>query len=455
MIGRIIKQAKTIEWKLLIGFGVLLFLITAIGIIGIQQIYSFSARVSVLGNRYFPMQRAISEMKVSNSVYAVAIRNYIYWKLSRYLEAAKFSSRSQMADDAINSFSRNLNTYTRLARTSQERQWATHVTALHEDVASFGASIITLVDEATGSNQKAIDTRLQKNIDKMLMNFESKLYTIDNFLDTNLLQNNLSAIQHQLGYAEAARRQGLLLLWWALFFALFLGFEIAYFVYRDRRRERLRREKLVQRMIKFEEKERQNLSFQVHNQMGQDLGALKIFLGIIEKKAGKSKELDQSKSTLTKLIEKAHNISELLRPPALDEVSLEEIIEGLIFQYKPLIEAEFHYCRSPEAIKISQESSLTFYRVAQEALTNIVKYSQAKNVSISFEKNDESVKISVTDDGIGFDYNAFIRKPHRRKEDILQLGLLGLRERIELLGGQMKVESAPNRGTSIIVTLPV
>jgi signal transduction histidine kinase len=113
----------------------------------------------------------------------------------------------------------------------------------------------------------------------------------------------------------------------------------------------------------------------------------------------------------------------------------------------------YNYARPQEEIKISAEYSLTLYRVVQEALTNIAKYSTAKNVEISLEKTSDSVCLGVSDDGVGFDYDAYLDQPARRKDDKMKLGLQGLRERIELLGGKMIVGAEPGRGTRIDVVL--
>ena len=77
------------DWKLAGGFSALLFLIVAIGLVGISRIESLGKTVDDLGGRYFPMQQAALEMRVSNSLYAMSIRNYVFWRSARYLEAAR------------------------------------------------------------------------------------------------------------------------------------------------------------------------------------------------------------------------------------------------------------------------------------------------------------------------------------------------------------------------------
>ena len=91
----------------------------------------------------------------------------------------------------------------------------------------------------------------------------------------------------------------------------------------------------------------------------------------------------------------------------------------------------------------------------QEAFTNIAKYSHAKNIEIILRRKEDSVYLSVSDDGVGFDLESFMKRPWRRKEDKVRLGLQGLKERMELLGGSLSVYSAAGRGTKLEAELPI
>jgi signal transduction histidine kinase len=211
---------------------------------------------------------------------------------------------------------------------------------------------------------------------------------------------------------------------------------------------------MVQDMVKFEERERQNLSFQVHNQMGQDLSALKMYLGILESKTGKLEEVEESKNILNRLINTMHDISELLCPPGLDEIGLVSMMEGLIESYRKLTGAVFEFKKPQAELNISREYSLTIYRIAQETLNNIAKYSKAGKVNMALTSGADHVELRIQDDGIGFDYEGLSRNPGRRKTDKAQLGILALKERVEILEGTMQIKTAPGQGVLIVVCLP-
>jgi len=446
-----------VDWKLAGGFSALLFLMVTIGGIGIFQIQFLSKSIDDLGKYYFPLQKAALEMRIDNSLYATGIRNYIFWRSARYLEAAKDAANQEAINTARIGFQGQLAGYTSFARTARQRQWIKRVRVLEQELYGVGEKIVDEADrlENTGGIQRR---KIEDAIDKLVMVFENKLHKIDEFIDGNIQKANLEAVEEKLYLAELAKKRAIKLLIWSLILGLGLGGETAWLIYRNHKSEQERRKKLVQRMIRAEELERQNLSFQVHDQMGQDLSALMIYTDLIDKKLDPSnkevkEDILQSKKILSDLIDKSHNIAELLRPPALEEIGLVDTIAGLIFQYKHITSIEFSSNLPAEPLNLPGEYSLILYRVAQEGLTNIVKHSQAKKVEISLEKKANAVYLTVADDGIGFNYKQPLLR--RRKEDKLKLGLLGLRERIELLGGKMTVNTAPGRGTTLIVNLPI
>lgn len=449
-----------IDWRLGGGFAALLFLIVAIGLIGINQIQSLSMTVDELGRRYFPIQQAALEMRINNSLYAMGIRNYVFWHSSKYLEAARAGASLEALNAALEAFERSLSSYASFAQSDRQRQWVKRISLLQQELRLIGERIIDAVDEVEKISASPKREELEEAINRQLMIFESRLYRIDDFLDANVQKANLEAVRGQLKSADLARRRALALLRWSLILALLMGGQTAGFVYSNRRRDRERREQLMHRMIALEEEERRNLSLQVHDQMGQDLSALKIYLDLTDRKLLEAKEdamrdLTEGKRILDGLIEKSHNIAELLRPPALDEIGLVETIESLILQYKQMSGIKFTYQKPESPVKLSGEHSLVLYRLTQEGLTNIVKHAQAKKVKLELELLDKVIRLSIEDDGVGFDYKNLLKRLRRRKADRVKLGLLGLKERVELLGGSLDIRTAPGAGTRLIVELPV
>ncbi|MFH1046418.1 MAG: ATP-binding protein [Candidatus Omnitrophota bacterium] len=458
-----------VDWKLAGGFSALLLLIVAIGAIGMIQIQSLSKTVDALGRRYFPMQKAALEMRVNNSLYAMGIRNYIFWRSAKYLEAARTAANKEAINSAVAAFDVQLKNYSEFAHAlyqdtpsvislTDQEQWIGNIQGSQQELRSIGDRILELVDQID-SAEITKKRELEDAVNKLLMAFESKLYIIDGFIDGNVQKATLEAVRAQLVEAEAARKRAITYLVWSLVLGLGIGSETAFLVYRDRRREREHREKLVREMIRIEEEERKSLSLQVHDQMGQDLSGLRIYLDLINKHLPDTdddakKSIQEGKKILSGLIEKSHNIAEMLRPPALEEIGLVDTIESLILHYRQLSGIHILYEKPDQVIKLPGEYSLLLYRVAQEGLTNILNHAQAQYVEVRLEMDRAKVHLLLQDDGVGFAYEDFVRQPHRRLDDRLKMGLVGLRERVEILGGSMEVKSAPNRGTQLCVELP-
>jgi signal transduction histidine kinase len=148
----------------------------------------------------------------------------------------------------------------------------------------------------------------------------------------------------------------------------------------------------------------------------------------------------------SKTLDEVHDLSMRLRPRVLDDLGLAAALERLAHEwqarYKIPVDVAIQWSE-----RLPGEIETALYRIVQEALTNIARHAQAKSVSILIEKRGNSIRAIVEDDGIGFDPSAQRGERH--------LGLLGMRERAELLGGALTIESAPGHGTSIFIEIPL
>lgn len=439
------------EKRLVIGFGLFLILTAGIGVIGISQINTLTETIEDFQKRYLPKERLILEMKTENAFYAMGVRNYVSWRISKYLQAVSIASDIALIEKASAKFKDYLEQYYSLSEAPQERNWVAVIERLAQDLEGTGKKLIEFVDDPAPDREK---------VSRFLIFFENKFYEIDGLLANTLSKNNLSDIEEQLKLTYKQKDVSLSILAVSLIFSSILGIVIAVLVYRSLEEERRRREWLVHKMIRLEEEERKNLSRQIHDQLSQDLSALKIYLELMEEHMDASSdelrgEIKKSKEILDNLIYRGHHISELLRPPELDDLGLVESISALVSEHQKIVAGRYHYYKPTQELTLSPEYSLTLYRVVQEALTNIVKHAKAKAVTVSLQKKDNRLYLAVTDDGKGFDYEKFLSLPRRRREDRLKLGLQGLKERIELLGGKLEIKSQSGQGTKISVELVV
>lgn len=440
------------------GFVGLLGLIIAMGLIGIRQISDLNRVAKSLARTDIPLQNAVFEMRINNARYATAIRNYLSWRHVRSLEAASIVQQQDLSRSASDNFNSFLSQYVSLRESSQASQWASTIRYSEEQMLSLGEKMVVLADQMEGLSGSEKEN-VQASLARMQREFESKVFWIDAFLENPMQREILEKLEKKLTEAESGQKRAIFLLQISLAVAILLGILTAFLTYSRMKQDQRHREALWRRFVSAQEEERNNLSLQIHDEMGQDLSGLKIYLALLEKEGEtlpvESKEkIIKAKNILDELMKKTHNISEILRPPEIDEVGLLQSIDGLILQNKEITRAEYE-CRMPEKEPmISPEEKLVLYRVVQESLTNIAKYSEARHILIQLEADAQKVLLLIQDDGIGFNLQA--QKHHlRRKEDKMKLGLEGLRERIELLDGVLRIYSQPGEGTKLEVEMPV
>jgi signal transduction histidine kinase len=215
-----------------------------------------------------------------------------------------------------------------------------------------------------------------------------------------------------------------------------------------REREALRRQ-LMEKVIATQEDERRRIARELHDSTSQNLTSLIVGLRMMEAQcahcASPTKAADL-RDVASKTLDEVHDLSMRLRPRVLDDLGLAAALERLAHEwqarYKIPVDVAIQWSE-----RLPGEIETALYRIVQEALTNIARHAQAKSVSILIEKRGNSIRAIVEDDGIGFDPSVQRGERH--------LGLLGMRERAELLGGALTIESAPGHGTSIFIEIPL
>jgi two-component system, NarL family, sensor histidine kinase DevS len=204
----------------------------------------------------------------------------------------------------------------------------------------------------------------------------------------------------------------------------------------------------LQRVVSAQEQERRRLARELHDETGQALTSILLGLHTIEEAEG-AEEMKAAVGDVRELVRSTlQDVRELaveLRPKALDDFGLVAALERLTssFQEQTGISLAFQSTLGPDRLLPEVETAL--YRIVQESLTNIVKHSRAAGVSILVGRKDGAASVVVEDDGIGFD-------PARTREE--GLGLIGMRERVALLGGRLTIESRPGAGTTFVAEVP-
>lgn len=214
---------------------------------------------------------------------------------------------------------------------------------------------------------------------------------------------------------------------------------------------RSRLQALSRQLVKIQENERRAVSRELHDEAGQSLTSLKVGLHLMEAKVDDPAAVRAGIADLQQQVEAVmislHRLAFNLRPASLDHVGLSaavhQMVENFNLRQGPRVEFE---AERFGAERLPEFTETALYRIAQEALTNAVNHSQAERVSVILERREGKVLVVVEDDGIGFD-PVLARHSGR-------LGLLGMRERAEMLGGSLIVESSEGKGTTVVAEVP-
>ena len=212
---------------------------------------------------------------------------------------------------------------------------------------------------------------------------------------------------------------------------------------------------LAAQLAEVEDAERQRLARELHDRVGQNLTALGINLNIIQMQMPENMStsvqfhLDDSLSLVELTAERIRDVMADLRPPVLDDYGLVAALRWYTEKIARRIDTPITVEGEEPDPRMSTRIENTLFRIAQEALTNVTKHAQASHVKISVDMVGNILRLSVSDDGIGFD-------PQHLSEtgDGQGWGLLSMTERAEAVGGQVQIISSPNQGTTVTVEVP-
>jgi len=215
--------------------------------------------------------------------------------------------------------------------------------------------------------------------------------------------------------------------------------------------ERLRQ--LTRRLEVAKEEERQHIARELHDEMGPALTAVIITLQLLSKDPDPEKTTRKIEDTIElvdRMIQRIRDLSLDLRPPLLDELGLLPALTGYMESQSERSGIEIEVDGDTVVAGLGPELEITAFRVAQEAVTNVIRHAGATRATVTVRRLRDGLEISIADNGRGFDVEAALERAASGKS----LGLLGIQERIGTLGGDVDIDSAPGRGTTIRVRMP-
>lgn len=212
------------------------------------------------------------------------------------------------------------------------------------------------------------------------------------------------------------------------------------------------RTQLLGQVITAQEEERRRIARELHDETGQALTCLMVHLQTMKKQCPSPElhaQVEDMRAHISHTLNNVHNLALELRPSVLDDLGLKAALERYISDYRQRYSLEIDlvvYGVNGQRLPAAVETTL--YRIVQEGLTNVARHAQARTVSVVIESRHGRVRTLIEDDGVGFD----LQKPNGSRR---RLGLYGMKERAELLGGSFHVESEPGRGTVVLVDVPL
>jgi PAS domain S-box-containing protein len=210
---------------------------------------------------------------------------------------------------------------------------------------------------------------------------------------------------------------------------------------------------LSRRLLEIQEKERRHLARELHDEFGQVLATINFHLHAAKKLAGEAARLplDECSTLLQQAGEQVRSLALELRPNMLDVLGLEATLRWLTQRHQQRTDCKIQIQSNLSGESLSSDVAVACFRVVQESLTNVARHAQARHVVIELGKSESVLELAIGDDGVGFDVCSTQEQAAQRG----CLGLLGMRERVQILGGNLVIDSSPGHGTCICASFPL
>ena len=213
---------------------------------------------------------------------------------------------------------------------------------------------------------------------------------------------------------------------------------------------------LSRQLLLAQEEERKRISRELHDEIAQTLTGINVRLAALRTEAtvntkGLQKKIASAQRMVEKSVDIVHRFARELRPTVLDDLGVIPALHSFmkIFTRRTGIHIRFTTYTSGTIEQLDTVTRTVLYRVAQEALTNVARHAHADRVDVSLQKLPRAIGLTIQDNGKSFHVERVL---HAKKNT--RLGLLGMRERVEMVGGRLRVESAPGQGTTIRAEIP-
>ncbi len=445
------RAGLTLRAALLAGFGLTFGIWLFAGYYFTRRMADVESRAATINSRYIQAQELLSNVRAQILIGSVYVRDALLETDPSV--AAAYRRRLDESDAAVN---QALAHYVPVLNSEAERA---RVDRLRHEITDFHAAMARLLATDPVSPPRDPRALLRSEI------VPKREVVIRVSEDVQSL-NREAFVRQQAGIAEVygvTQRR----VWIVLGVALTTSFGVGLLaiLYAGRLEDRLRRQRahdienarnlqqLSAKLITAQEEERRSIARELHDEVGQVLTAIKVELAVaqrsIDRGAGAPHLLDDARSVTDGALTLVRDLSHLLHPALLDDLGLAAAVEWYLRGFGKRHDIRVDLLHDRMDARLSQEVEATAYRIVQEALTNVAKHANATLGRVYLQRLPSTIVITVEDDGRGFDIATTERVGERRG-----LGLISIRERVASLGGTMRLESLPGKGTRLTVELP-
>jgi len=223
------------------------------------------------------------------------------------------------------------------------------------------------------------------------------------------------------------------------------------FVLRDVTNKHRAKEQMISKILETEDRERSRFAKELHDSLGQNLTVASLNFNFVKKNVQQldsdtQKKFDAGFSFLKEAIQESRNIAHNLMPQAISDFGYILAIESLLDNLSETTDIKFTFYDNLNGERLAPDYELSLYRITQEGINNILKHAEASQVSVQLIKHHKSVILTIEDDGNGF---------QMMESAATSFGLNSMRNRASALSGALDIDSAPGKGTSITLEIPI
>jgi signal transduction histidine kinase len=212
---------------------------------------------------------------------------------------------------------------------------------------------------------------------------------------------------------------------------------------------------LSHQLLLAQEEERKKISRELHDVIAQALTSINVRLATLRKEAalntrGLERNIARTQVLVQQSVDIVHRFARELRPTVLDDLGLIPALHTFMQSFREQTGIRVSLSAFAAVEQVNGDRRTVLYRVAQEALTNVARHAQASQASVTIQRLDGAICMSIKDNGKGLQPEQVLHGKQRGR-----LGLLGMRERLEMVGGRLTVESSPGKGTTVRAQIPL